>query len=691
MDEKMISLCISYPSWGDPDRQMLFRIADYYPEEDTMYQVPFDNPEYADGAKRIGFHPKDAYPYMAELREWEYAEDDSNKTWSYFYSKNIYEVVFLPELENIEYINASAIRKVLTGGFTLDESVSENLLLVIGQTETHYAVLQCRKKDLKRLKDDLYAFPSDIRDMIHTMHYLKEYDLVSSQIISTDNQYISLTNGKAVTRYFYNSTTLPEQIGIFHLVDFGKYIPLFVTNYLKKNKAIAQFSSSDIKKISDLLGVIFDDHKHRDDFFACTGFTPEKLEELLPQYRVLLAELLLNDSSVETVIKRSLLEDEAVWSRCVDFVRAAWLKEQNDEKARIQGELQVLIREKENLGVTVAENAKKKQELEAAIASFEEQLATKKAELKKIQSDIETELIAFSDNIVHSTALCAVAQKFSGGRGTTHTYNDVDIVTMTPIITEKNDILDDRDDFQEALADNLISIGYDENVVDAMAQLITYSITSYLPILLSGNEDDIAQCVSAMFGSSVVILNLSNDNKPTDYIEALRPALENNSVILINGAFSGMSVEHFNAIRYHFAEKGYVVLFSLDGIEVEMLPKMVFEKSMFLDCHQKINFCTPVGLNGYKTDCTKLSSLVSGVEVGDQLKKLEPLITSGIINQLVAINYAKFMAEIDCNMKKDWLVALQICVYAKAINKTDALVEIFDDMGIEFEELKYYL
>ncbi len=690
MDEKMISLCISYPSWGDPDRQMLFRIADYYPEEDTMYQVPFDNPEYADGAKRIGFHPKDAYPYMAELREWEYAEDDSNKTWSYFYSKNIYEVVFLPELENIEYINASAIRKVLTGGFTLDESVSETLLLVIGQTETHYAVLQCRKKDLKRLKDDLYAFPSDIRDMIHTMHYLKEYDLVSSQIISTDNQYISLTNGKAVTRYFYNSTTLPEQIGIFHLVDFGKYIPLFVTNYLKKNKAIAQFSSSDIKKISDLLGVIFDDHKHRDDFFACTGFTPEKLEELLPQYRVLLAELLLNDSSVETVIKRSLLEDEAVWTRCVDFVRAAWLKEQNDEKARIQGELQVLIREKENLGVTVAENAKKKQELEAAIASFEEQLATKKAELKKIQSDIETELIAFSDNIVHSTALCAVAQKFSGGRGA-HTYNDVDIVIMTPIITEKNDILDDRDDFQEALADNLISIGYDENVVDAMAQLITYSITSYLPILLSGNEDDIAQCVSAMFGSSVVILNLSNDNKPTDYIEALRPALENNSVILINGAFSGMSVEHFNAIRYHFAEKGYVVLFSLDGIEVEMLPKMVFEKSMFLDCHQKINFCTPVGLNGYKTDCTKLSSLVSGVEVGAQLKKLEPLITSGIINQLVAINYAKFMAEIDCNMKKDWLVALQICVYAKAINKTEDLVEIFDDMGIEFEELKYYL
>lgn len=690
MDEKMISLCISYPSWGDPDRQMLFRIADYYPEEDTMYQVPFDNPEYADGAKRIGFHPKDAYPYMAELREWEYAEDDSNKTWSYFYSKNIYEVVFLSELENIEYINASAIRKVLTGGFALDESVSENLLLVIGQTETHYAVLQCRKKDLKRLKDNLYAFPSDIRDMIHTMHYLKEYDLVDSQIISTDNQYIALNNGKAVTRYFYNSTTLPEQIGIFHLVDFGKYIPLFVTNYLKKNKEIAQFSSSDIRKISDLLDVILDDHKHRDDFFACTGFTPEKLEELLPQYRVLLAELLLNDSSVETVIKRSLLEDEAVWSRCVDLVRTAWLKEQDDEKTRIQGELQALIREKEDLGVTIAENAMKKQELEAAISSFEEQLATKKAELKKIQSDIETELIAFSDNIVHSTAVCAVAQKFSGGRGA-HTYNDVDIVIMTPIIAEKNGTLDDRDDFQEALADNLISIGYDEDVVDAMAQLITYSITSYLPILLSGNEDDIAQCISAMFGSSVVTLNISNDNKPADYIEALQPALENNSVILINGAFSGMSVEHFNAIRYHFAEKGYVVLFSLDGIEVEMLPKMVFEKSMFLDCHQKISFYTPVGLNGYKTDCTKLSSLVSGVEVGVQLKKLEPLITSGIINRLVAINYAKFMAEIDCNIKKDWLVALQICVYAKAINKTAALVEFFDDMGIEFEELKYYL
>ena len=225
MDEKMISLCISYPSWGDPDRQMLFRIADYYPEEDTMYQVPFDDPEYANEAKRIGFHPKDAYPYMAELREWEYAVDDSNKTYSYFYSKNIYEIVFLPELENVEYTNASAIRKALTRGFTLDESVSENLLLVIGQTGTHYAVLQCRKKDLRRINGNIYAFATDIRDMIHAMHYLKEYDIVDSQIISTDNQYISLNNGKVATRYFYNSTTLPDKVGIFHIVDFSKYIP----------------------------------------------------------------------------------------------------------------------------------------------------------------------------------------------------------------------------------------------------------------------------------------------------------------------------------------------------------------------------------------------------------------------------------------------------------------------------------
>lgn len=690
MDEKTISLCISYPSWGDPDRQMLFRIADYYPEENTMYQVPFDDPEYADGAKRIGFHPRDAYPYMAELREWEYAVDDSNKTYSYLYSKNIYEIVFLPELETVEYANASAIRRVLTGGFTLDESVSENLLLVIGRTETHYAVLQCRKKDLRRVNGNVYAFASDIRDMIHAMHYLKEYDILDSQIISTDNQYISLTNGKAATRYFYNSTALPDSIGIFHIVDFSKYIPLFITNYIKKNKETAQFSSSEIRKITDLLEVIFADQKHREEFFSCTGFTSEKLEELLPQHRALLAELLLNDSSVETVIKRSLLEDDAVWTRCVDLVRTAWMKEQDAERTRIQGELQALTREKEELDAAILKNTKKKQELETDIATFEEQFATKKAELEKIQADIEAELAAFSDNIVHSTAVCAVAQKFSSGRGAS-THSDADIVIITPVTTDKNDPLDDRDDFQEALADNLMSIGYDEDIVDAMAQLITYSLTSYLPILLSGNEDDVAQCIAAMFGSSIVTLNISNNNKPTDYIDGVQSALENNSVILVNGAFSGMSVEHFNAIRYHFAEKGYIVLFSLDGVEVEMLPKMVFEKSTFLDCHQKITSYTFAALNGYKANLTDLSSTASGVEVGVQLKKLEPLIASGIINRLVAANYAKFMAEIDCNIKKDWLVALQICVYAKSTHKTEVLVEVFDEMGIEFEELKYYL
>jgi vacuolar-type H+-ATPase subunit B/Vma2 len=49
------------------------------------------------------------------------------------------------------------------------------------------------------------------------------------------------------------------------------------------------------------------------------------------------------------------------------------------------------------------------------------------------------------------------------------------------------------------------------------------------------------------------------------------------------------------------------------------------------------------------------------------------------------------MAEIDCNIKKDWLVALQICVYAKSTRKTEVLAGVFDEMGIEFEELKYYL
>ena len=690
MDEKMISLCISYPSWGDPDRQMLFRIADYYAEEDILYQVPFDDPEYAEEARRIGFHPKDAYPYMAELREWEYAVDDSNKTYSYFYSKNIYEIVFLPELENIDYSNSSAIRNVLTGGFTLDESVSENLLIVIGHTGTHYAVLQCRKNDLKHLSGNLCAFPSDIRDMMHATHYLKEYDLVDTQIISTDNQYISLVNGKAATRYFYNSTSLPGQMGIFHIVDFSKYIPLFVATYLKKNKETVQFSSGDIRKITDLLEVIFADQKHRDDFFACTGFTSEKLKELLPQYRTLLAELLLNDSAVETVIKHSLLADEMVWSRCVELVRTAWLKEQDTEKVRIQSEMSALKREKDSLDEFVTASIKRKQELTTEISSLEEQIDAKKAELNKIQVDIEAELSAFSDNIVHSTAMCAVAQKFAGTQRTS-VEGGADILLLNPVVEEKNDSLADCDDFQEALADNLLSIGYDEDVVDAMAQLITYSMSSYLPILLSGNEDNISQCIAAMFGSSIVTLNISSNNKPTDYIDGVQSALEKNSVILVNGAFSGMSVEHFNAVRYHFAEKGYIVLFSLDGMEVEMLPKMVFEKSTFLDCHQKITSYSFAALNGYKANLTDLRSTASGVEVGVQLKKLEPFIASGIINRLVAISYAKFMAEIDCNIKKDWLWALQICVYAKSTHKTEVLVEVFDEMGIEFEELKYYL
>lgn len=689
MNDTKISLCLTYPNYNNPDYHILFRVADYYPDDDKLFAVPFYEEKYGETPKRIGANPRDIYPGMTVLREWEYDAEDPGRTRSYSYDGNIFEIIFPEEFSEIPYSDTNEIRRVLCEGFSMDDNVSDNILIAIGKSGSHNAFLFCRKRDLKKVRNGVFAVSSNTRDMLHSVHYLEEYDIVDANIIDSSACRISLPNGyKAPVRYFYNSTVLPDRIGIFHPIAFSKYVPTFVSNYIKKNKSTLQFSLNDIRRITDVLEVILNDHEYISDFFAITGFTDAQLQDLLPKYKQIIVESLLGDEAIDAILQRCLTQDPAMHERFMELVKAAWLEEKSEEKQQILDELAELKKTYAECEADLLVKKEQKDAISSEISAIKNNIASKKEELVKIQADIENELKEFADSVVHSTALCAVAQSAIGNGS--NKQKVIDFFTIETGASGDKEQITDYDDFQEALADNLITIGYDDTVADAMAQLISYSVSAQLPILVTSNEDEIAKCIAAMYGTDVSVVNIGSGMNAVDYI----PVIENkndNMVILVNGAFSGFSLEHFNAIRYHFANAGYVVLFSLDGADTSLIPKAVYEKAMFLDSGYGYSFPTAEELTCYSAHYSIFIKTYSKEDLYKQKKKLNPFVDAGIISSVAASKYANFMVDIECDIHKDWLLLLQLCVQAKANYKTEQMRDWLSKSGIDIDILNNYL
>ncbi len=682
---KKISLCLTYPNYNNSEHHILFRVADYYPEDDKLFAVPFYEEEHGETPKRIGANPKDICPGMTVLREWEYDVEDPGRTRSYSYDGNIYEMIFPEELSEVPYSDTNEIRRILCEGFSMDDNISDNILIAIGKSGSHNAFLLCRKRDLIKVREGIFAIPSNTRDMFHSVHCLEEYDIVDTDIIDSSACNISLPSGyKAPIRYFYNSTILPDCIGIFHPIEFKKYVPTFVSSYIKKNKSILQFSLNDIRRITDVLEVILNDHEYINDFFAITGFTEEQLQELLVQYKQIIVESLLGDATIDSILQRCLLQDPVIYERLIELVKAAWMEEKSQERQLMLDELAELKKTYAECETDLFAKKEQRDTICTELSSVEKLVASKKDELSKVQTNIETELREFADNIVHGTALCAVAQSVSGKKAT------IDIITLEVSASGDKEQINDYDDFQESLADNLIVIGYDGIVADAMAQLISHSISARLPILVTTNEDEIAKCIAAMYGTNVSVVNIGSGMNAVDYIPILEKK-NDNMVVLVNGAFAGFSLEHFNAFRYQFTNAGVVVLFSLDGVDTGLIPKTVYEKSLLLDSGYGYGFSATEELNCYNTNHSIFIKSYSDTDFQKHRKSLRTFVDAGIISTVVASKYAKYMIDIECDIHKDWLLLLQLCVQSKVNYKTDQMRDWLSENGINIDILNNYL
>lgn len=684
MDEMRYSLGLTYPLKNDPDRVAFFRAADYDMYSDELIQINVFEEQFGTETKIIGSRPNEAKLNMASLRQWKYESSDSTRTISFDFEKNIFEVVFLSELENIEYSDSEKIRMTLHTGFYLDKNVSQNLLFVIGKTSSHYAVIHCPKSKL-RFNGEKYCIPRDISDMLHALHCLDEFDIRISEVISTEDVNIHLSDGsRAATRYFYKHTKLPDSIGSFKLYNLNEYIPQYVSKYLKKSKDLSSLNKNDIRKIVDVIKASLLDEEFANDFFENTGYKWTELKTRLVEFDHKLESTFSREDSMDAIICDFLLGFDDIKSNCYNVAREKWLSEAEEQRATVKNELEEM---KEEIGQLEKEIAKKKQTAEnyaISIQELEEQEKSLSSDLMKIQNDIENELSMFTDNVVHNTAICAIASKFNAiGNSTSTKYlmcQDNYKYSPTEIVIE------DIGDYEEYLSDNLIECGYNEHRAVEMAGLISFAVNNSMPIIVKNHGVFVARSIAAMYGeNNAYIININQINYDfaalrTEICETKTHAQK--LVLYINGAFDTINSRVFNDICTLMlcGQANIIPIFTLEGIDIEILPSDIWDKGVYLDCVSAISYKGKNIISSYKT-LDDIAEDYSQEEVTAKMKLLRPY--KEILSNFAAIHYAKYMVDINSDIKSDWLLLLQLYVQAISKEKAEFVIEEFEKAGVD--------
>lgn len=274
--------------------------------------------------------------------------------------------------------------------------------------------------------------------------------------------------------------------------------------------------------------------------------------------------------------------------------------------------------------------------------------------------------------------------------------------TKAPSNTEKTNLfkrhidvvegenISDSDDFIDELADNLITIGYDDTTAVHMAELITFCIIEKMPIICGENAVNIADCISAMFGNTdtyIAILSI-NQTDCFELCESIKSVSANNKcVIVINGIFDSLSLHMFNEIimRSEECNNSVVLIFALNGAEVSMIPCYVWNRAMFIDGDMgRIN--QKMGNIAVHTTDIEFDIISTLDNINEKKKQMKPF--SDIISNTAILNYARFLTATQSSLQENTQILTQIALYAMSYGKQERMLEKLQTFNMNIKVIK---
>lgn len=245
--EERISLVAAYKQKNN--ELWYYRLADFDDHINKLVEAEYRTENWDDDFEPVTLYSKDYKDlYKTMLKKWKYDPYDNRKQYvkehGVIHGK-AYEIVFLEdEIEYKEY-DEEYIRKALTDGFFVDESVNNEFLLIVGEKNNSYVALLCQKNRFKQkniaiddyTENHLYIDKNET-DLLHTIVSLEMYKINKGSIIDITNL-MDHPFSKGVIyecRYFYNEIKLPSNKSTFLVREVDDYTTSFFSAYFKEKK-----------------------------------------------------------------------------------------------------------------------------------------------------------------------------------------------------------------------------------------------------------------------------------------------------------------------------------------------------------------------------------------------------------------------------------------------------------------------
>lgn len=690
------SLCLALPFYNG--RPIFYRLADYKFDtkvlEEAQYTSKDDNyyePLY------IGSIENEFEPYQCKLRRWIPKPDDPTKQLSYSYDNfdgDIYEVIKVKEINPKEQLDDNQLRNILYEGITLEQFGGENFLLVIGENNSHYTVLNFNKRHLTE-SNGRYCIEKYVDDMFHTIHCVNKLSVPKNDIISTNalNTVAHVFN----TKYFYNKTYLNIEGEKFNLREPYLYVRSYFSKYLKKKKNQLQFTYKEIKRFINAITDASQDNNEIEEFFYNTGYSTVTMQKVLEDNLDEISNMFLQSDIYSLIIEECLIKNPYIYEQCKSIVRQDWLQQKDQEKDEIQHQIDILKEEynealssiKETEEMLAATNNSLNEKLEQ-LKQNDEQLNEALMRKERIDQEISEQLIRFKEDIVRTTELIGVSQatcniSFSS-LSSTNKENGIYILNERRLSGDE-EYIEDLKDFSEVLKDNLEIVGITNQHSLDMAITITAALTSGKSIIVADNiAISIADAISSLLeacSATVVSIPMGYTNL-SELINIVKNI--NTKVILIENAFESFNEGLLTTIAKHCNEK-YLIFTYTSLHNIEAFSGNIWSYFVLIETD---NFLTFPNNNSFKISEVILNNLYIKSDnkvLKRYLRMLLPFVQNNFITTKVALNIVNIM-DVYYQMIATEKLGIFIIIYMFIIARTnikadEELFNKFIEIGID--------
>ena len=398
-----------------------------------------------------------------------------------------------------------------------------------------------------------------------------------------------------------------------------------------------------------------------------------------------------DDFDTET-ISAVLSRSRDLVEKCKRELKDEW-EEENAEAIQTAEERLKEVENEQNMHIKRVEELQKEyQATEDKISEIQKQILEKQKLASDVEANVALRIEAAKKNVASFISDMAFALP---ANNILLQKNNDEVNSFCPsnkisIDAEIMGDIDNVNDFENELADNLEIIGYEKKKNDSyeiayeMAQAITFCIGCNMPILISENAREISKCIAAVLDKDSLVeirVPISGFNTNAILSKIVDECTEQRRVFLISGAFDSFNINLFNSITEQMdnLERRAIIVFSLQGVPVEMIPAGVWNHVFYIDGDLGFTGLQNEDIHSFKT-LLDFESIVEKAEYKEKRKSIQPY--QSFLTNMVQNNFAKYLAKYNNTINKSQIVLSQMVAIAKANGVTEELKEKFQQNGI---------